>query len=1042
MLPRYAVENRTLVNFTVILIIIGGVCAYFSMGRLEDPEFTVRTAYVITPYPGASAEEVDQQVTKTVERHVQRVDGVEKVRSISRPGLSIIYVDLRKNFPVALLPNAWQELRNKISGIKFELPLEALPPRVYDDFGDVFGIILALTGDGYSDAELKEQAKTLQRELQNVDQVGRVELRGVQEEVIEINISRSRMAALQIFPAQIASALARQNLQTDAGQMTLGTDTLRIAPGGTFQSLEDIGDLIIPSGESGGFLKAVASSITGEALLPALLNTAAAKSSAPQQPIRLRDIAAIRRCYADPPSEIVRSNGKSAVAVAIAPISGGNVIRMGEEVQKRIDDVMQTFPAGFRLERVCYQPDNVIVAVRTFEKNLCEAVIIVTAVVMIAMGWRSGIFITSSLLIVMLATLCILQPLGVVLNRTSLGSFIIALGILVDDAVVVGDMILVNMQRGMSRKDACIEGARHVGTQLLGATIVGALAFLPVYLSPDDTGEYCRDLFIVIAVSLMISWLVAMIQTPVVYFQFVHLERFKQKAAKAPHSGIVYQTYRRILEWTLNHKAAAFLVLSAVLILAAYGFTRVNKIFFPPAQRTQFLVEYYRTSGTSVQSVADDMQDIEKYVMEQQGVTQVTSFIGSGPPRFYLPYTPEIPAQNYGMCIVNVTKIKDVDMLIVPVETHLKESFPQGHLRVRRFMLGPMTQNDIEVRFSGHDEKVLHQLANQAKSVFDRHCRVKDSGDNWREPVLVWTPVYSQAKGNQTLIGRSDMNTALRWATLGIPAATYHEQDNLIPVILRGLPDERNDFANYRNIPVWGVTQHSVPLGQVINEGTFTWQPAQIHRRAGIKTITAFCNPIDTVPWRTALDEVRSEMKTIELPAGYSMKWGGQIEKSLEAEETLIRYLPIALVLMAIIVVGLFNSLRQPVIVMLTFPLILIGITFGLLIMNLPFGFMALVGTMSLLGMCVRNAVVLMCQIDTELSKGLPLYESVVRASVERFRPVTAAAMTVVVGMIPLLRDPLFNSMAAAIMFGLIFATALTLLFVPMLYMMFFAGRK
>jgi multidrug efflux pump subunit AcrB len=1048
MLPQYAIENRTFVGFIVALVIGGGVWSYFSMGRLEDPEFTIRTAFVVTAYPGASAEDVDQQVTKVVERYVWRVDGVEKVRSISRPGMSITYVDLRRDFPVAMLKHAWQELRNKVSSTRLELPVESLPPQVHDDFGDVFGIILALSGDGYSHAELKEHAKILQRELQTVEQVSRVELCGVQNEVIEVNISRSRMAELQIAPAQIVLAFARQNIQSDAGQMTLGNSvsdkpggaselkTIRIAPSGNFESLEEIGNLIIPSGDSDDILKTVAAAASGGTADNMLFEAVLPRSSVLKQPIRLRDIATIRRCYADPPNEIVRSNGVDAVAIAISPISGGNVIRMGTALEKRIKEVMQDFPAGFHLDYICYQPDNVTAAIRTFEKNLYEAVIIVTVVVMISMGWRSGILITCSLLVVILATLCVLQPLGIILNRTSLGAFIIALGILVDDAVVVGDMILVNMQRGMNRKDACTEGARHVGTQLLGATIVGALAFLPVYLSPDDTGEYCRDLFIVIAVSLTISWIVAMVQTPVLYYQFV--KPFSRKAKSGdPHSGAVFRIYRNILEWTLHHKTVAFIILAGAMLLAGFGFTKVDQTFFPPAQRTQMMIEYHRESGTSINSVAEDMREIEKYVMAQPGVTQIASFIGSGPPRFYLPYTPEIPTQNYGMLIVNVTSISDVDKLIVPMEAHLKKTFPQGWLRAFRFMLGPMTANDIEVRFSGHDETVLHQLADQAKNIFSRHQNIKDIADDWREQILVWTPVYSQAKGNQTLLGRSDMNTALRWATLGIPVSTYHQLDTQLPILLRGTPGERNDFANIRNIPVWGSSNHSVPLGQVIKEGTLTWQEPQIHRYNGVKTITAFCNPIDGVQWRTALNELSPELDAIELPDGYTMQHGGQIEKSLEAEGTLLAYLPITLILMAVIVVGLFNSLQQPVIVMLTFPLILIGITFGLLVTRLPFGFMALVGTMSLLGMCVRNAVVLMSQIDTELAKGLPLYESVVQASVERFRPVTVAAMTVVVGMIPLLRDPLFNSMAAAIMFGLIFATALTLLFVPMLYMLF-----
>lgn len=1013
------------------------------MGRLEDPEFTIKTVVVVTLYPGASAEEVDTRVTEVVGRHIRRVAGVKTTRAISRPGLSMIHVDMKDDFPPDKLSQAWQQLRNKMGELRTELPVEAIAPQVRDDFGDVFGIILALSGDGYSDAELRDRAKELQRELLCVDQVGRVELWGIRQECVEINISRSRMAELSIHPAMVLLALARQNLQTDAGQITLGDENIRLAPGGTFVSIEEIADLIIPNGSLGtlteGMSSVVATSTGPHSSVAAMLTPS---SSTPGNPIRLRDIATITRTYADPPREIMRSNGRAAVAVAIAPVSGGDVITMGKSVYQRAGEVLATFPAGFHLDRVCYQPDNVVRAINVFESNLREAIIIVTIVVMIAMGWRSGILITGSLLIVILATLCILYPMGVVLQRTSLGSFIVALGILVDDAVVVGDMILVNMQRGMERKRACIEGAKHVGHQLLGATIVGALAFFPVYLSRDATGEYCRDLFIVVGVSLMVSWFVAMMQTPVVYYQFVRVRPVGEgERRNDPHSGPVFMAYKHLLEWVLHHKTVAFTLLSGILAASAYGFTHVHKTFFPPAQRAQFVIDYWRSEGSSIHAVSADLARMEQHLLARENVTQVSTFVGAGPPRFYLPYEPEAPCTCYGTIVVNVEKMSDVDDLIVPIEECFKEHFPQGLVRARRFSFGPATPCDVEVRFRGPDHDVLRGLAEQAKEIFRADPKAKDVTDDWRERIPVWTPLYSQMKGVRTMISRSDMNIALRWATLGIPAAIYNENDNLLPILLRGTPSERNDMGNIENIPVWGFARHSVPLAHVISDGKIVWQPSQIHRRNGLATITAGCNPKADLEWTALFESLREKIEAIPLPAGYTLEWGGQREQSVEAEKTLLRQLPIALVFMAVIVVSLFNSLRQPFIILLTFPLLLIGITVGLLVTGLPFGFMALVGAMSLLGMSVRNGVVLMSQIDVELAKGESPYEAVVNASVERMRPVTVAAMTVVVGMIPLLRDPLFNSMAAAIMFGLIFATALTLLVVPALYLIMFRIR-
>ncbi|MDO5581406.1 MAG: efflux RND transporter permease subunit [Planctomycetia bacterium] len=1033
MFPRYAVHHRMVVAFCVFLIIAGGIWSFINNGRLEDPEFSIKTSVVITLYPGASAEDVQLLVTDVVEKAAQQIKGLKRVRSISKPGLSIVFVDLDDSVLPKEMPNCWQELRNKVQMAKLKLPLEAIPSIVNDDFGDVYGIVFALSGEGFSDTELKNRAKELQKELLLVDQVRRVEIWGLPEEQIEIEISQARMKELKIHPLAVFLALQSQNLTADSGDMNIGGEKIRIAPSGTFQSIEEIEDLILPDGSEGAFSLAARQLAKGNSAKAIAAKIAEERGFGSRQ-IRLKDIAVVRRVLNDEPSKILHSNGKKAIAIALSPVPNGDVILMGKLVRERMNEILASWPVGYNADIVSYQPDNVNIAIHGFTKNLYEAIIIVTIVVMIAMGWKSGLLITSSLLIVILGTFCFMPSLGIVFQRTSLGALIVALGILVDDAVVVGDLILVRMQRGMDRAQACVEGAQRASHQLLGATIVGALAFWPVYLSRDLTGQYAGSLFLVVGVSLMISWFVAMIQTPVVYYLFVK----PGKEAKDPHGGPVYRGYRHLLEITLHHKTVVFLLLGCLLFLAGYGLTKVPQIFFPRAQRSQFMIDYWLPEGSSIKTVEKDIQAIEDHLLKQEGITNISSFIGSGPPRFYLPYEPELPNSSYAQIVVNVEKIADVDRLIDPVENWIRNSFPQAEIRAQRFALGPTTKQEIEARFSGPDLKVLHNLSEQAKKILREEPGTKFVRDNWRQMIPTWSPEFSQTKGSRAAISRGETLFALRWATEGIPAATFGEGDNLLPIILRSAPSERNNTDILEKTPVWGHTLESVPLSQLTkDQNPLRWEFGQIHRRDRIPTITVGTDA-QGMDWSRLLKNLRPKIEKIPLPDGYKLEWGGQFEQSQDASRAMISKLPIALVFMAVIVVVLFNALRQPLIILLTFPLALIGITFGMLVFQKPFGFMALVGTMSLLGMMVRNGVVLMDQIDEELAKGDSPYHAILDASVERMRPVTVAALTVIVGMIPLLRDPLFDSMATAIMFGLIFSTVSTLFVVPMLYMILF----
>lgn len=1026
------------------------------MGRLEDPEFSIRTALVVTSYPGASAADVADLVTNEIERAAQQIKGFERVRSISQPGISYVFVDLEDELPVNEMPTSWQELRNKVALAKLKLPPEALPSVVKDDFGDVFGIVLALSGEGYSDSELIDRAKELQKELLLVDQVRRVELWGVPEERIEVEISQAQMTELNVHPLAVVLALQGQNLSVDSGSMSLGQEKIRIAPGGEFKTIEEIENLILPDAPV-ETLVAESQGTLGLQGLKGITSSGAVKEKSGRQ-IRLRDIAKVRRVSNEEPQQIMRSNGKKAIGLALSPVPNGNVVRMGELISKRLKELTSQWPVGFQVDVISYQPDNVVTAIHGFTKNLREAVIIVTFVVMLAMGLRSGLLITSSLLVVMLGTFCVLAPMGIVLHRSSLGAFIVALGILVDDAVVVGDLILVRMQRGMDRTTACIEGANRASHQLLGATIVGALAFWPIYLTPDATGQYAGSVFIVLAVSLAISWFVAMMQTPVVYYLFVKTEgqpgflrrwgaklglcrassQKSEKESRDPHAGPVYQGYRRLLEMVLHHKTLTLSCMVILLCLACYGFTFIPQIFFPRAQRAQFMIDYWLPEGASVQSVASNTEKLEEYLLGLDGVTGVGSFLGAGPPRFYLPYEPELPNSCYAQFVVNTTSIDEVDRLLPEVSRWLTEHMPEAESRVQRFALGPTTKQEVELRISGPDANELRRLAEEAKDIFRGEAHATLVRDDWRQLIPTWAPEFSQSKGARALVNRGELSFALRWATRGIPVATFGENERVLPILVRSVPEERRSTSVISNAPVWGHSLESVPLSQVTENTEIVWEEGHIQRRNRIPTITVGADAKDGTDWSHLMKSLKPKIAGMTLPPGYSMEWGGQYEKSRTATKALLGRLPIALIFMLVIVVALFNHTRQPLIIILTFPLALIGITFGMLLLRMPFGFMALIGAMSLLGMMVRNGVVLMDQIDEELAKGEDPYTAVVTASVERMRPVTVAATTVIVGMIPLLRDPLFDSMATAIMFGLIFATILTLFVVPIFYMLFF----
>ena len=1012
-LVEFIVKQRVVVVFATLLLVVGGLRAYFQLGKLEDPEFAIKTALVVTRYPGASPVEVEEQVTDVIERAVQQLDALDVVRSISRAGVSIVYAEIDKSYRGNRLPQVWDELRRKVTDAQSKLPPDAGPSQVRDDFGDVYGVILALTGEGYSYADLKHYADILQRELLLVDDVSRVELWGIQPEVVNIEISRPQLAELKVHPKMILETLARHNKVVDAGALDLDGERIRLAPSGSFESVEEIGNLVVRGNPSDPM-------------------TVGAPST---DLVLLRDVAAIERGYLDPPMSMMRFNGRPAIGVAISTISGGNVVEMGEAVHRRLDELMAEFPVGLEVGTIAFQADNVQQAINGFMLNLIESVVIVIAVLLVTMGIRSGLLIGSGLVLTILGTLIVLSAVGVDLQRTSLGAFIIAMGMLVDNAIVVVEGILVRLQKNEPRMQAVVQPVVTTAWPLLGATLVAILAFLPIYLSDDNTGEYCESLFIVVGVSLLGSWLLAMTQTPVFCDMFLKLK--PGQAGTDPYAGRVYRLYANLLEKALHHRLVTLGVMAGLLGTAIWGFGHIDRIFFPNATRSQFMVDYWLPEGARITSVADDLEAIERHLRRQPGVVSVATFIGSGPPRFYLPYEPELPNPAYGHLVINVTTPDDIAPLATATESWLKENYPQAEPRVRQYCLGPSVPFDIEARLSGPDATVLHQLARKVEAIMRADPNTKDVRNDWRQPAKICVPVYSQARGRRTFTSRAEMAISLRQGASGMPVGYYREDDDLLPIFVKAPKAEREDLDNLGNIPVWGHAYNSVPLQQVVSDIELRWEDPVRRRRDRRPTITVQCDPQDALT-TTVFDRLRPQIEALKLPAGYELQWGGMHEDSTEAQATVFSKTPIAAILMLLIVVALFNAFRQPLIILLVLPLSIIGITAGLLLTGQPFGFMALLGGMSLFGMLIKNAVVLLDQIDNEIRDGKPAYHAVVDSSVSRMRPVTMASLTTVVGMAPLLADPLFNSMAITIMFGLSFATVLTLFVVPVLYVIFF----
>ncbi|MHC4203337.1 MAG: efflux RND transporter permease subunit [Planctomycetota bacterium] len=1008
-IAQLSIEKKTITIVITVLLLFGGIKSYMGLGRLEDPEFTIKSAKVITYYPGATAMEVAEEVTDPLEISIQKMGQVRRVKSLSMPGFSSIEVEIKKHHMAPELPQIWDELRRKVGDVQDQLPPGTSTSLVWDDFGDVYGIFYAIYGDGYTEKDIYEYAKMLRRELLLVQDVADVSLFGVRDERIYLEMSRGRISQLGISPEMIYASLSGQNVVVPAGNIQVGRQYIRIFPTGELTSVEDIGDI---------------------ALLAADGTTR----------LFIKDIATIRRGYVDPPKVIVRFNGMPAVGLGISTIEGGNVVVMGQAVSERLKELQAETPIGMEIGAISHQADTVVTSINSFVISLIEAIAIVVGVLVFAMGFRSGILIGVVLLLTVLSTFILMEMNGVMLERISLGALIIALGMLVDNAIVVVEGILINAQKGMSKKDGAIAIVKQTMWPLFGATVVAVLAFAAIGSSPDSTGEYCRSLYQVILYSLTLSWVLAITTTPLAGISFLRVK--KLEGDKDPYGGMIFQTYKSLLVFCMRRRYFTIAVLVGLLALSMYGFGFVDKSFFPDSTRPQFMLHFWMPQGTHINDTETNIKSIEKYILQQEGVTDITSVVGQGAMRFLLTYTPEEPNPAYGLVLVSVEDYRAIDTLMERIQKHLNEEFPDAQIFCRRFMLGPGDANKIQVRLRGADPDILRELSVQVEQIMHDEPDAVDINTDWRQRVPLLRPIISETAARNAGLTRQQIALTLQTVTEGITVGQYREGDELIPIVFRSPESERDDVRELDNVQIYNpIARGFIPIRQVVTDIKTVSENQIIRRRNRLPTLTVRCDP-KSGPASIVFERLKPKIDAIPIPQGYSLEWGGEYENSAEAQQGLSAKLPVIFLLMVLAVIILFNSIKKPLIIFLTVPLAIIGVTVGLLLMKQPFGFMALLGFLSLTGMLIKNSIVLIDEINMQIASGKNPFMAIVDSGVSRVRPVSMAAMTTVLGMIPLLTDAFFVAMAVTVMFGLAFATVLTLIVVPVLYAVFFRIKQ
>lgn len=994
--------SRPVQTWIIMLVcLLGGIWGFFSLGRLEDPAFTIKTAVVVTQYPGADAAQVAREVSEPLESAIQKMAEVKEIRSMNQPGLSWITVDMQDQYDGTELPQIWTKLRNRVNTA--QLPPGAERPFVNDSFGDVFGIYYAVTAPGYSDAEIHDLATFLRREILTVQGVADVDVSGLPDEVIYVEPQLEITTNLNITPQAIIQSIATSNSVADGGSIqSVNGRTLIQGPGGS-DTVSEIAGLAVGVG--------------GRVL-------------------NLFDFSQVSRSPQQTPELLIRHNGEAAFTLGVAGLASENIVEVGHRTDAKIAELAPQIPVGVDLHPIYQQHIVVENASNDFLVNLAMSVSIVVVVLALFMGWRAAIVVGSTLLLTVVGTLFFMAIFSIEMERISLGALIIAMGMLVDNAIVVAEGMQISMRRGMNSRQAAEDAAGKTQIPLLGATVIGIMAFAGIGLSNDATGEFLFSLFAVIAISLMLSWILALTVTPILGHYF-----FRQGNSDSDdaYNGLMFRAYAGLLRLCLKVWWLIIPGLLALTVVCFALFGQVKQQFFPDSNAPLFFVHYKLAQGASIHETSRDLEVLENWLSKQEDVVSATAYAGQGAARFMLTYQAEDPNPSYGHIIVRTETIDEIAPLIAQMETFAAANLPQGEFRAKRLAFGPGGGDPIQVRFSGPDPMVLRDLADQASALLvEASDNIVSPRVDWREMEQVLRPIYATERAQEAGITRDDITNVMKFATEGIDAGVYREGERQIPIVVRVSPEANLSFAD--QVIYSSTGQSYVPFEQVVEGLRFEAQNTLMMRRDRVLTITVGADVVKGLTAAQVQAEVQSTIEDMPIPTGYKMEWGGEYESSGDAQASLGKQLPLSLIIMVLISVLLFNALRQPLIIWLLVPMSVNGVALALLGTGMPFTFTALLGLLSLSGMLIKNGIVLVEEIDIvrAAKPDQPQIDSIVEASTSRLRPVILAAATTILGMTPLIWDAFFQSMAVTIMGGLAFASILTLIAAPVFYQAFF----
>jgi multidrug efflux pump subunit AcrB len=1039
---KWALNNTKLVSFMIVVLIAGGFLSYLKMPKLEDPAIKVRQAMIVTTYPGASAHQVELEVTDQIEKAIREVASVDNVQSQSMNDLSIITVELLTT--TKDIEQQWDMVRRKVTNAQSKLPEGASVPIVRDDFGDVYGMFYALTGEGLEDNELGDYAELMKREIIDIDGVCRVDIYGKRNQCINIELHQDKMANLGVMPMEVIQTLNGQNKTVYAGYYDNGNNRIRVSVSDRFNNPEDIGNMLIQGHDD--------------------------------KQLRIKDIAHVIPAYESPTRNALKYDGERAIGISIACLAEKDVTQIGKIVEEKLSKIESRLPVGVEYHKVFFQPERVSNALNTFLINLLESVLIVIIVLIFTMGMKSGLIIGMSLVTIVFGSFLVLSGFDGTLQRVSLASFILAMGMLVDNAIVIVDGILVDKKKGKPHMEALTSIGRKTAMPLLGATLIAILAFLPIFLSPDTAGIYVRDLFIVIAVSLLLSWLLALTHVPIMCKRLLftkkelraslHAANTQTEEEGTMYKGKSYTILEGILNFGLHHRITFVLAAIALFLISAFCYKFLDQAFFPDMEYDQLYMEYKLPEGNNSTQVEQDLKGICKYLQTRKEITHITTSIGGTPSRYNLVRSVATPSLAYGELIIDFTSPSDLVKNIDDIQAELCKRYPQAYIKLKRYNL-MYKKYPIEAMFTGPDPEVLHRLTDSAMAIVHKSDMVYLPTTDWEPRCPKLTVDYNQSAARNSGLSRNEVGTSVLAYTGGIPIATFFEGINPKKVYVKCVDEEGENIDNLKNVEVFGLLPNisrvanreyltklltgvinkedlieeltsTTQLRQIASDIRVEWEDPIVMRYNGQRAQRLQCSPRPGVGTEEARASLEKELAKIQLPEGYEMSWQGEKKASDDSMKYLFANFPLAIILMIGILIMLFKDYKKPTIIFCCIPLILTGVIPAVLVSGKAFGFVAIVGVLGLIGMMIKNGIVLMDEINLEISSGMNPYDALINSSKSRLRPVMMASLTTILGMIPLVPDAMFGSLSVTIMGGLFMGTLITLIFIPVLYSLFF----